>query len=162
MFRTRSTASVSSTTRSLQALISQALTTFGMSASCSKASSRDQHLVPLWFMLRDHAGVDVTTDNGEAAFKALADLKPNLVKTYTKSSDLDQPCSHPVRLQRQLSVTSVNLDDRSSKPDTCLCNTDGSYANFNTINVTKQLCEQGACLRVHQLPHQRRAPDKDR
>ena len=40
------------------------------------------------YVASDHAGVDVTTDNGEAAFKALADLKPNLVKTYTKSSDL--------------------------------------------------------------------------
>ena len=33
------------------------------------------------YVASDHAGVDVTKDNGEAAFKALADLKPNVVKT---------------------------------------------------------------------------------
>ncbi len=34
------------------------------------------------------AGVDITKDNGEAAFKELEKLKPNVVKTYSKSSDL--------------------------------------------------------------------------
>ena len=34
------------------------------------------------------AGVDITEDNGEAAFKELEKLKPNVVKTYSKSSDL--------------------------------------------------------------------------
>lgn len=40
------------------------------------------------YMASDHAGVDIKSDNGEAAFAALAELKPNLVKTYAKSSDL--------------------------------------------------------------------------
>ena len=40
------------------------------------------------YMASDHAGVDIKSDNGEAAFQALTELKPNLVKTYAKSSDL--------------------------------------------------------------------------
>ena len=36
----------------------------------------------------DYKGVDITSDNGKAAFEALEELKPNIVKTYTKSSDL--------------------------------------------------------------------------
>ncbi|MDZ5000714.1 extracellular solute-binding protein, partial [Clostridium perfringens] len=34
------------------------------------------------------AGVDIKSDKGEAAFKELEALKPNVVKTYSKSSDL--------------------------------------------------------------------------
>ena len=41
------------------------------------------------YMASDHAGVDIKTDNGEAAFKALEELKPNLVKTYAKSKQPD-------------------------------------------------------------------------
>ena len=36
----------------------------------------------------DYKDVDITSDNGKAAFEALEELKPNIVKTYTKSSDL--------------------------------------------------------------------------
>src|SRR5699024_5631921 len=36
----------------------------------------------------DYKGVNITSDNGKAAFEALEELKPNIVKTYTKSSDL--------------------------------------------------------------------------
>lgn len=40
------------------------------------------------YVAGDHAGTPVAEDEGKAAFEALAELKPNLVKTYTKSSDL--------------------------------------------------------------------------
>ncbi|MDF2616374.1 MAG: transporter substrate-binding protein [Sedimentibacter sp.] len=36
----------------------------------------------------EYAKTDITSDNGAAAFKAIEELKPNVVKTYTKSSDL--------------------------------------------------------------------------
>ena len=38
---------------------------------------------------------------------------------------------------------------------------DGAYANFNTINVTKNCANKELALRVHQLPYQRGASDKD-
>ena len=37
------------------------------------------------YVAGDHAGTPVAEDEGKAAFEALAELKPNLVKTYTKS-----------------------------------------------------------------------------
>lgn len=40
------------------------------------------------YIASDHAGKDITSDKGEAAFTAMKDLKPNVVKTYSKSSDL--------------------------------------------------------------------------
>ena len=84
----------------------------------------------------DHAGVDVTTDNGEAAFKALADLKPNLVKTYTKSSDL-------INMFTSGEVAAAVVGDFgvptivAANPTLVYVTPDGAYANFNTINVTK-------------------------
>ena len=88
------------------------------------------------YVASDHAGVDVTTDNGEAAFKALADLKPNLVKTYTKSSDL-------INMFTSGEVAAAVVGDFgvptivAAHPTLVYVTPDGAYANFNTINVTK-------------------------
>ena len=88
------------------------------------------------YVASDHAGVDVTTDNGEAAFKALADLKPNLVKTYTKSSDL-------INMFTSGEVAAAVVGDFgvptivAANPTLVYVTPDGAYANFNTINVTK-------------------------
>lgn len=83
----------------------------------------------------DHAGVDITTDNGEAAFQALTDLKPNITKTYTKSSDLANlfqsgeivaavvgDFAYPI-------ISEANPDVQFIVPES------GTYANFNTLNV---------------------------
>ncbi len=40
------------------------------------------------YVASEHAGQDITKDNGKAAFEAMKELKPNVVKTYSKSSDL--------------------------------------------------------------------------
>lgn len=88
------------------------------------------------YVASDHAGVDVTTDNGEAAFQALADLKPNLVKTYTKSSDL-------INMFTSGEVAAAVVGDfgvptiAAANPTLVYVTPDGTYANFNTINVTK-------------------------
>lgn len=83
----------------------------------------------------DYAGVDITTDNGEAAFAALAELKPNITKTYTKSSDLANlfqsgeivaavvgDFAYPI-------ISGANPDVQYIVPES------GTYANFNTLNV---------------------------
>ena len=88
------------------------------------------------YVASDHAGVDVTTDNGEAAFKALSDLKPNLVKTYTKSSDL-------INMFTSGEVAAAVVGDFgvptivAANPTLVYVTPAGAYANFNTINVTK-------------------------
>ena len=83
----------------------------------------------------DHAGVDITTDNGEAGFQALTELKPNITKTYTKSSDLANlfqsgeivaavvgDFAYPI-------ISEANPDVQYIVPES------GTYANFNTLNV---------------------------
>ena len=107
----------------------EGLSTTAISESFSAKSSRI-------YFASDHAGVDVTTDNGEAAFKALADLKPNLVKTYTKSSDL-------INMFTSGEVAAAVVGDFgvptivAANPTLVYVTPDGAYANFNTINVTK-------------------------
>ena len=88
------------------------------------------------YVASDHAGVDVTTDNGEAAFKALADLKPHRVKPYSKSSDR-------VNMVTSGEVAAAVVGDFgvptivAANPTLVYVTPDGAYANFNTINVTK-------------------------
>lgn len=83
------------------------------------------------------AGTDVKSDNGTAAFKALEALKPNVVKTYTKSSDLVTMFSTgeiTVAVAADFVVASV----KKAMPEAVYVDpTEGAYLNFNTINITK-------------------------
>lgn len=88
------------------------------------------------YMASSHAGVDIKSDNGEAAFKALAELKPNLVKTYTKSSDLINMFTSgevAVAIVGDFGVPTIQAAD----PDLKYVTPDITYANFNTISITK-------------------------
>ena len=69
------------------------------------------------------AGVDITEDNGEAAFKELEKLKPNVVKTYSKSSDLANMFSSG-EIVAAIASDFINVIPES-----------GTYLNFNTINI---------------------------
>lgn len=88
------------------------------------------------YVAGDHAGTPVAEDNGEAAFAALAELKPNLVKTYTKSSDL-------INMFTSGEVAAAVVGDFGvptiieANPNLVYVTPDGTYANFNTINITK-------------------------
>lgn len=88
------------------------------------------------YMASEHAGVDITTDNGEAAFQALAELKPNLVKTYTKSSDL-------INMFTSGEIAAAIVGDfgvptiQAANPNLVYVTPDGTYANFNIISITK-------------------------
>ena len=88
------------------------------------------------YVASDHAGVDVTSDNGEAAFAALTELKPNLVKTYTKSSDLINMFTSgevAAAVVGNFGVPTI----AAANPSLVYVTPEGTYANFNTINVTK-------------------------
>lgn len=82
------------------------------------------------------AGVDFATDDGEAAFKALEELKPNIVKVYDKSSDLMN------LMETGEIVAAVGADfaysRMASNPDIVFVDpVEGSYLNFNTVNIVK-------------------------
>ncbi|MBS6952845.1 MAG: extracellular solute-binding protein [Enterocloster asparagiformis] len=88
------------------------------------------------YMASDHAGVDIKSDNGEAAFAALAELKPNLVKTYAKSSDLINMFTSgevAVAIVGDFGVPTI----QQANPDLVYVTPDITYANFNTISITK-------------------------
>lgn len=88
------------------------------------------------YMASDHAGVDVKSDEGAAAFEALAALKPNLVKTYAKSSDL-------INMFTSGEVAAAIVGDfgvptiQAANPNLVYVTPDVTYANFNTISITK-------------------------
>lgn len=88
-------------------------------------------------MASDAYGVDATTDGGETAFKALSDLKPNVLRTYAKSSDV-------ANLFQNGEVAVAVVGDfglpviQSADPDVeYVVPKSGTYANFNVINITK-------------------------
>jgi len=83
----------------------------------------------------DYKEVDITSDNGEAAFEALTELKPNIAKTYTKSSDL-------ANLFQSGEIVAAVVGDfafpiiSEANPDVVyIVPESGTYANFNTLNV---------------------------
>ena len=88
------------------------------------------------YVAGDHAGTPVAEDEGKAAFEALAELKPNLVKTYTKSSDL-------INMFTSGEVAAAVVGDFgvptivAATPDLVYVTPEETYANFNTINITK-------------------------
>lgn len=88
------------------------------------------------YIASDHKGVNIKTDNGTAAFKALSELKPNIVKTYTKSSDL-------VNMFTSGEVTAAIVGDfavpvlMKANPNLVYFTPKGTYANFNILSVNK-------------------------
>jgi putative spermidine/putrescine transport system substrate-binding protein len=88
------------------------------------------------YMASDYKGVDVTSDNGEAAFAALEELKPNIVKTYTKSSDLINMFTSgeiSVAIVGDFGVPTI----KEANPDLTYVTPVGTYANFNIMSVNK-------------------------
>lgn len=85
----------------------------------------------------EKAGVDVQTDNGEAAFKELEALKPNIVKTYSKSSDLANMFASG-EIVAAIAADFAYGNIAKAKPEvTYVVPESGTYLNFNTININK-------------------------
>lgn len=83
------------------------------------------------------AGVDVKSDNGEAAFKELEALKPNVVKTYSKSSDLANMFSSG-EIVAAIAADFAYGTIAKAKPEvTYVVPESGTYLNFNTININR-------------------------
>ena len=83
----------------------------------------------------DVKGVNVADDNGKAAFEALAELKPNVVKTYSKSADVANMMSSgeiDVAVIGDYAYNTVN----KSREGLEFFFPEGTYASFNTINIT--------------------------
>lgn len=89
------------------------------------------------YMASDYKGADITTDNGAAAFEALAELKPNIVKTYSKSSDLANMFASgeiEVAIVGDFAIPTI----KSAAPTVeYVSPVSGTYANFNTVDMNK-------------------------
>ena len=84
-----------------------------------------------------NAGSEVKSDNGAAAFKSLEALKPNVVKTYTKSSDLVNMFSNG-EITAAVAADFVVGSIKKAMPDAVYVDpAEGAFLNFNTINITK-------------------------
>jgi putative spermidine/putrescine transport system substrate-binding protein len=89
------------------------------------------------YVASDYAKTDIKSDNGAAALKAIEALKPNVVKTYTKSSDL-------ANMFQTGEISAAVVGDFAlpvifkAMPDlTYIVPASGTYTNFNCINVSK-------------------------
>lgn len=83
----------------------------------------------------DKAGVDIKSDKGAAAFSALEELKPNVVKTYQKSSDLANMFAAgeiAAAVVGDFAVPNIQKADANVE---YVVPASGTYANFNTIDV---------------------------
>lgn len=85
----------------------------------------------------DHAKADITKDKGEAAFKAMEELKPNVVKTYSKSSDLANMFQSGEITVAVVADFAVDIIKGAAEDVKYVVPESGTYANFNTINVPK-------------------------
>ena len=89
------------------------------------------------YVASDHAGVDITSDKGKAAFDAMKDLKPNVVKTYSKSSDLANMFQSGEIEVAVVADFAVDIIQKVSEHAVYVVPESGTYANYNTINVPK-------------------------
>lgn len=89
------------------------------------------------YMASDYKGVDIKTDNGAAAFEALTELKPNIVKTYSKSSDLANMFASgeiEVAIVGDFAIQAI----KNAAPNVeYVSPASGTYANFNTVDMNK-------------------------
>lgn len=83
------------------------------------------------------AAVDFGKDKGEAAFKELAALKPNVVKTYSKSSDLANMFSSGEIVAAAAADFAFGTISKSAPEVVFVDPVEGAYLNFNTVNIVK-------------------------
>ncbi|MEG0133116.1 MAG: ABC transporter substrate-binding protein [Clostridium sp.] len=83
------------------------------------------------------AGVDIATDKGEAAFKELEALKPNIVKTYSKSSDLANMFASGEIIAAVGPDFAYGNIVKACPEAKYIVPESGTYLNFNTINMNK-------------------------
>lgn len=89
----------------------------------------------IMYMASDYKNTDITTDDGAKAFEALEELKPNIVKTYSKSSDLANMFASgeiQVAIVGDFAIPTIQA---AAPQVTYVSPASGTYANFNTTNI---------------------------
>lgn len=89
----------------------------------------------MMYVASDYNQTDITKDNGKKAFEAMTALRPNVVKTYTKSSDLANMFQSEEILVAVVADFAVDIIKGASSDVSYVVPESGTYANYNTINV---------------------------
>lgn len=89
-------------------------------------------------MCSDVKGVDFRSDKGEAAFKALEELKPNVLRTYARSSDAASLFSNGEIAVAIVGDFGVPVISKADPDAVYVVPESGTYANFNVINIAKR------------------------
>lgn len=92
----------------------------------------------MMYIASEHAGVAIEKDNGEAAFESLEKLKPNIVKTYAKSSDLANMFQAGEIEAAVVMDFAYDIVKGDSDTIEYVVPESGTYANYNTINIPKE------------------------
>ncbi len=89
-------------------------------------------------MCSDVKGVDFASDNGEAAFKALEELKSNVLRTYARSSDAASLFSNGEIAVAIVGDFGVPVISKADPNAIYMVPESGTYANFNVMNIAKR------------------------
>lgn len=91
----------------------------------------------MMYVANEYKNGNLASDEGAKAFEALEELKPNIVKTYSKSSDLANMFTSgeiQVAVVGDFAIPTI----KSAVPQVIYISPkSGTYANFNTININK-------------------------
>lgn len=116
----------------------------------------------MMYVASDYAKQDIISDKGEAAFKAIEELKPNVVKTYSKSSDLANMFQSGEIEVAVVADFAVDIIQGAHEGATYVVPESGTYANYNTINVptsskNKELAYDFVNERISEASQKRKA-----
>lgn len=89
------------------------------------------------YIAAEKAGVDISKDKGVAAFKELQKLKPNVVKTYSKSSDLANMFASGEITVAVTADFAYGMITNASPEIKLITPKSGRYLNLNSININK-------------------------
>jgi putative spermidine/putrescine transport system substrate-binding protein len=87
------------------------------------------------YVAADYAKIPVSSDQGAAAFKALADLKKNVVKTYARSADLANMFVSGEIVAAVVGDFAYPVISQALPDVKFIVPESGTYANFNTIDI---------------------------
>lgn len=90
------------------------------------------------YVASEKAKTDITSDNGKAAFAEMEKLKPNVVKTYTKSSDLANMFQAGEIEAAVVADFAVDIIKGSNESVSYVVPESGTFANYNTVNIPKE------------------------
>lgn len=89
------------------------------------------------YIAGEHAKTSVEKDNGKAAMQAMKELKPNVTKTYTQSSDLANMFKNGEIEAAVVGDFAVSMIQSSAPNMTYMVPESGTYANYDTISIVK-------------------------